>query len=285
MTTIENIATVNIEVKAEFGKTISDGKYVTCDAGYDIGKRYYDIDCQVGSQLWIDCLWNQSNLAITGMTQLEFGLPMYTWLRKLIPTNLGSNRRAGHSAFDWDNSFSIEKLNDTIIINGGEKKFTLSGKKLKSKMDFDLEAAVAKAPKGVRFVKGNDESYGTTVTLGMEKTHVIAVLNATIVVGKDTEKIKESYSGISKCEWHSEKTSVGFATDITKPSCIMTCWESQQEDGDPIYMWSFSGKEYIVLGYKRSYILLKENGGVIPEFLEKYAPLYPKSGNGWKLIN
>jgi len=276
---------VNIEVNRDFGMTLSKGQYVTYNAPYGIGQRYYDIRCQVGSELWVSCLYNQVNLRITGVSELEFRLPMYSWLRRIIPTNLGSNRRDGHSSFSWNNSFSIEKLKNVIVINGGEKAFTLSGGKLKSKMDIELENAIAKAPKGVPFLKGNDDSYGTTVTLGLNKTTLLSLFNATVLTGQDTEKIARDYSGVSKCEWRSDKNSVGFPIDANKISCIMTCWESQQDDSEPQMWWSFYGKEYVILGYKRSYMLLKELGGVIPEFLKKYEPLYPKSGNGWKLLN
>ena len=82
--------------------------------------------------------------------------------------------------------------------------------------------------------------------------------------------------------------------NTSKPSCYMLKGEvdfSFSHDYDytfetPKFKWCFPGRTgWVTLGLKRSYELLKENGGVIPEWLEEKVLGYKIAGNGWAVIN
>ena len=82
--------------------------------------------------------------------------------------------------------------------------------------------------------------------------------------------------------------------NTSKPSCYMLEGQvdfSFSHDYDytfetPRFKWLFIGRsEWVTLGLKKSYQLLKENGGVIPEWLEEKVEGYKLAGNGWKVIN
>lgn len=290
MNLIKNVATekemVIIEVNSNFGKLLSLGEYHTFNAGYNIGSTYYDIEVEINSPLWKECLWNQVNFSVEGLTEKEFILPMYSWLHKLIPTNLGSNRRDEHSAFSWCNSFSIIKKGSRIILNEGQSEYTTSGKKVLSSMDKELINAEAKAPANVPHITGKVIEYGTTVTLWEDSTYLKAFLNATIVLGNDKENIKSSYCGRDNINWAKDYNIVGYPTMVGVISCIsVENFSNNYDDTDPTFMWLFPNKgTYVPLGHKKSFALLKKLGGEIPEWLEEKVKGLT-SGEGWKVLN
>jgi hypothetical protein len=282
---------VSIEVTSDFGKTLSEGRYITFNAGYGIGQRYYDITVEVGSSLWVECLWHQVNFTKLGITKAEFMLPMYGWLHKKLPTDLGSNRTDGHSAFSWCNSYHISKNGKTILLNG-DKVYTLDGKFLFSHKDKEMEAATPKAPKGLPFVMGGKDAYGTTVQLGGCDTTLTAILNATIVTGQDRGLISEEYSYKNNINWRTDIDIIGYPTVKGQTSCIQCYCDPFQGPSEVTYDWSFAGKGYVTLGYKRTITLLRELGAEVPKHLLDWEaslpapkkPSYPTEGNGWKLL-
>lgn len=52
------------------------------------------------------------------------------------------------------------------------------------------------------------------------------------------------------------------------------------------FLWLFPNKtKWVVLGTERSYELLRQHGGTIPQWLEDAVKGYPTKGDGWNLIN
>ena len=66
----------------------------------------------------------------------------------------------------------------------------------------------------------------------------------------------------------------------------LACRLVEIEDESYSFEWYFPSRtKWVKLGLKRSYELLIENRGVIPEWFEEKIKNFKTAGNGWKVIN
>jgi hypothetical protein len=278
---------VSIEVNPEYGKTVTEKHKSLYNAPYGIYGTHYDVDVEVDSPEWVLALWHQVNLSVSGMTLKEFQLPIYKWLWKLIPDNLGSNRKDCHSAFAWSNSFCFVKEKNFITLNG-DKVYTLDGKYIKSNMEKEVANATPKAPKGYPEMTTVDESYGTTVCLGGTIASMENIFGATVQVSCDLEEIRKKYVTRESVNWRKEIVYKGWPSDLAKPACVSVYYCTyNRNDDETTYYWYFPGKsKWVPLGARKTAHLLLSMGATLPEELAQYtATYYPKQGNGWKVVN
>ncbi len=247
--------TVNIEVTHDFNDSITPNR-VLFNAPYGTYGKYFDVMCEVGSPLWVECLWHQVNFTATGFTKEEFVLPSYSWLHKLLPTGLGSNRKDGHSSSSWTSSYSIVKDVDTITLNGDDV-YDLQGKFLYSNMEREIEAATPHAPDGVPYLESEFSDYGTTVSLGRWDSKFTATFNALSILSEDLDAISNKYKICDDINWSKRNILIAYPEVLGIHSCVL------QEDCDPnnweteTYWWLFPGKtKWIALGEKISLSLI-----------------------------
>jgi hypothetical protein len=210
---------------------------------------------------------------------------MYSWLHKKLPTNLGSNRKDGHSAFSWSRSYSIKKEGKTVTLNGDEV-YTLCGKRLYSNLEKELEAATPTAPKGVPFLRTESSEYGTTVSLGRWDSNYIGLLNANVENSCDLDEIANKYSVCDDINWSHRYISIAYPVYTGVTACVLQQDCDNNDYETTTFWWLFPNKtEWVALGDRRSYDLLQQHGGTIPQWLEDAVKGYPTKGEGWAVIN
>ena len=123
---------------------------------------------------------------------------------------------------------------------------------------------------------------------------VEALLNCHLVLEESSEKGSYVHNNSENWVVYENIEHILVVENTSKPSCYMQKGQvdfSFSHDYDytfetPQFKWCFPGRTgWIILGLKKSYQLLKENGGVIPEWLEEKVKGYKVAGNGWKVIN
>ncbi len=237
---MEEKRTVTIEVTHNFNENILPHK-VCFNAPYGVYGTHFDVECEVCSPLWVEALWHQVNFSAEGFTKEEFCSSKFSWLHKMLPTNLGSSRKDCHSAFYWSASFWIKKEGDYVALSNG-CVYSLEGNLLWSEEEYLLQDATPSAPEGVPFLQAEDFESGTTVTLYSHQEKFTALYNGVVERSVDLEEIRCWFATMQDVNWAKKFITIAYPENVGKHCCILqeTCdnngWETIT------YWWLFPNK-------------------------------------------